>query len=69
VRTARTDDRGRFQIVGLPPDQRYLALALDYLEDGEEQDPQFLERIRGRATSFSLNTGGRQTLQLDPVSR
>jgi hypothetical protein len=69
VRTARTDDRGRFQIAGLPPDQRYLALALDYLEDGEEQDPQFLERIRGRATSFSLGTGARQSLQLDPVSR
>jgi hypothetical protein len=69
VRTARTDDRGRFQIAGLPPDQRYLALALDYLEDGEEQDPQFLERIRGRATSFSLGAGARQSLQLDPITR
>lgn len=69
VRTARTDDRGRFQIAGLPPDQRYLAVALDYLEDGEEQDPQFLERIRGRTTSFSLGTGARQSLQLDPITR
>ena len=69
VRTARTDDRGRFQIAGLPPDQRYLALAVDYLEDGEEQDPQFLERIRGRATSFSLDRGARQSLQLDPIMR
>jgi hypothetical protein len=69
VRTARADNRGRFQIVGLPPDQRYLALALDYIEDGEEQDPEFLERIRERATSFSLSAGGRQSLQLDPITR
>jgi hypothetical protein len=69
VRTARTDDRGRFQIAGLPPDQRYLALALDFMEDGEEQDPQFLERLRGRASSFLLGAGGRQSLRLDPVRR
>ena len=51
VRVARADADGRFEIRALPPDQRYLATAIDYLEDGEEQDAQFLERLRNRATS------------------
>lgn len=69
VRVIPTDDRGRFQIAGLPPGERYLALAVDYLEDGEEQDPQFLDQLRSRATSFSLRDGERRSLQLDPVTR
>jgi hypothetical protein len=56
VRTARADDQGRFRIQGLPP-TRYMAAAVDYLEDGDEQDPQLLERLRRRATSFSLGEG------------
>ena len=35
-----------FRIAGLPPNERYFAVAVDYLEEGEEQDAQFLERLR-----------------------
>jgi hypothetical protein len=69
VRAARAGDGGRFRITGLPPDERYLALAVDYLEEGEEYDPQLLERLRSRATSFSLSEGEEQSLVLDPVAR
>jgi len=69
VRTARADRQGRFQISGLPPGERYLALALDYMEEGDEQDEQFLDRLRGRATTFSLGEGEQRSIYLDVVSR
>jgi len=69
VKSARADEQGQFQIRGLPAGDRYLAAAVDYLEDGDEQDPQFLERLRNRATSFSLNEGEQRALQLDPIAR
>jgi len=69
VRTARTDDRGRFRIAGLPPDERYYAVAVDYLEDGEEHDLQLLERLRARATTFSLGDGEQRAVYLEPIER
>ena len=69
VRTTRADEQGRFQIYGLPPGERYLALALDYLEDGDEQDELFLDRLRSRATTFSLSEGEQRSIYLDLVSR
>ncbi|HLG59979.1 MAG TPA: carboxypeptidase-like regulatory domain-containing protein [Vicinamibacterales bacterium] len=68
VRTARADNRGRFQIEGLPPTS-YMVAAVDYLEDGDEQDPQFLERLRGRATRFSLRDGEQRSIKLEAVTR
>ncbi len=65
----RADQNGRFSITGLPGGERYLAMAVDYLEDGEETDPEFLERMRARATSFSLSDGGRTTVDLRLISR
>jgi hypothetical protein len=69
VRTARPDDRGRFRISGLPPGERYYAVAVDYLEDGEEQDVQLLERLRGRAVTFSLGDNEQRSVVLEPVTR
>jgi hypothetical protein len=69
VRTTRADADGRFQIRGLPPGERYLAAAVDYLEDGEEQDRQLLERLRGRATSVTLADGEQRSIQLDLQGR
>lgn len=45
VRTARPDQTGRFTVGGLPPGS-YLAVALEYLEPGQETDPEFLERLK-----------------------
>lgn len=69
VKTARADERGAFRIQGLPANERYLALAVDYLEEGEEQDAQFLERLRGRAMTFALSEGEQRSVVLEPITR
>jgi hypothetical protein len=69
VRTIRADTAGRFQIRGLPPGERYFVVALNYLEAGEEQDRQLLERLRSRATSVTLGDGEQRSLQLDLTTR
>jgi hypothetical protein len=69
VRAARADDRGRFRIAGLPPNERYYVVAVDALEDGEEHDPQLLERLRAHATTLSLGDGEQRAVYLEPTTR
>jgi len=69
VKTARADQQGQFRIRALPADDRYLAVAVDYLEDGEGADPQFLEQIKNRATRFTLTDGESKSLDLKVVNR
>jgi hypothetical protein len=69
VRMVRVDQSGVFRARALPPGERYLALAVDYLEQGEFQDPAFLERMKGRATAFSLDDGENKNLDLTLVER
>jgi hypothetical protein len=69
VRAVRADDRGRFRIPGLPPNARYFVAAVDYLEEGDEQDPQFLERLRARAMTILLGEGEQRSVVLDPVTQ
>jgi hypothetical protein len=69
VKTARADQQGQFRIRALPAGDRYLAVAVDYLEDGEGTDPQFLEQIRDRATRFSLGEGESKGIDLKIVNR
>ncbi len=64
-----TDAQGRFRINGLPPSERYLAVATDYLEDGEHYDPEFLERMRSAAVDFSLNDLETRALDLKVIER
>jgi hypothetical protein len=54
VATRRTDQDGRFKVRTLPPGE-YYAVALDSIEPGEWADQDFLERVRARATAFSLS--------------
>jgi hypothetical protein len=68
IRTARSD-RGRFEVMGLPPNENYRVVAVDYLEDGEEYDQDFLKRMRQRATRFSLREGEQVGLDLRLVQR
>jgi hypothetical protein len=63
VRSSRPDQDGRFKITGLPPGE-YSAVAVEYVEPGEQTDPDFLERIKPKATPFSINEGETKTLDL-----
>jgi hypothetical protein len=69
VRAARADQEGLFKIRGLPPEDRYLAVAVDYLEEGEGGDPQFLEQIKERATPVALGEGEVKALDLKLITR
>ena len=57
------DQDGRFKIRALPPG-RYYAIALDYVDPNDSGDPEFLDRIRTKATMFSLNDGETKALDL-----
>jgi hypothetical protein len=63
LRTARPDQQGRFRISGLPAAD-YQAVAVERLEQGQNTDPEFLERLRPRAFSFSLLDGETKTIDL-----
>jgi hypothetical protein len=65
----RANDDGTYQVTGLPPSLDYRAVAVDYLEDGEETDPEFLKRMRDRAARFSLREGERRALDLRLLQR
>jgi hypothetical protein len=69
LRSGRPDQQGVFRLRALPPDERYLAAAVDYLEEGEATDPQFLERISTSATPFALGDGGTKALELKLIER
>ncbi|HEU4890430.1 MAG TPA: carboxypeptidase-like regulatory domain-containing protein, partial [Vicinamibacterales bacterium] len=53
IRAARPDQRGEFSIKGLPAG-KYLIAAVDYVQEGQWYDPQFLADLRPRAGRLSL---------------
>jgi hypothetical protein len=63
---ARPDQQGRYEIRGLPPGE-YLAVALDYIQDGHWNDPEFLSELRTRAERFTIADG--EARQMDLVVR
>ena len=67
VRTARPDQQGRFRVHALPPG-RYLAAAVESLEQGREWDPEFSRRVRESGTSFTLAEGQTLTVSLKLAS-
>jgi hypothetical protein len=69
VRRVHADASGQYLIQGLPPGDRYLAFATDYLEDYEHLDPEFLASVKERAVPFSLAQAGKLTLELEVVER
>jgi protocatechuate 3,4-dioxygenase beta subunit len=62
-RTARADQDGRFKVSGLPPSDYYI-IAIDKLEPGQWTDPDFLERIRSKATSVTIGEGETKSVEL-----
>ena len=62
VRTVRPDTNGRFELRALRPG-RYLATALESLEQGRQGSPDFRRQLRRGAREFTLKEG--ETLTLD----
>jgi hypothetical protein len=67
VRAVRPDQQGRYQIQGLPPGD-YLAIAVDYVEEGAWNDPEYLESIRRLGQRLRLGEAESRTLSLKPVT-
>jgi hypothetical protein len=53
----------------MPGGATYLAAAVDYVEDGEWQDPEFLERLRESASRLTIRNGETKTVALRLVAR
>jgi hypothetical protein len=62
TRTARPDTNGRFETRGMRPG-RYIATAIEALEQGRQFSPEFREQLRRGAREFSLREG--ETMALD----
>jgi hypothetical protein len=67
VRSARPDQQGKFEIRGLPPGE-YLAVAIDYVQEGLWNDPEYLESIRRYAQKFTLRESGTAVVSLKLVT-
>jgi carboxypeptidase family protein len=63
LKTGRPDQDGRFKVSGLPPGD-YYAVALDYVDSTEWTDPEYLDRIRSKATDVSINEGETKSVDL-----
>ena len=63
VRSARPDQSGTFMMRALPPDQ-YFVIALEYVETGQEFDPEQLANWKALATTIELREGETKTLSL-----
>jgi protocatechuate 3,4-dioxygenase beta subunit len=63
IQSARPDQDGRFTIRALPPDE-YHVVALEYVETGQEFDPEQLAIWKALATTVEVGEGDMKTLSL-----
>ena len=68
MKAARPDQTGGFSIAGLPVGS-YLCVALEYLEPGQETDPEFLRSIAPLATAIKLAESEKKALTLRLTER
>jgi protocatechuate 3,4-dioxygenase beta subunit len=68
IKAARPDQKGRYEIKGLPPGD-YLAVALEYVEDGAWHEPAYLQSLQDRARPVTLTLSEPQTLPLTLVAQ
>ena len=64
IRVVRPDQDGKYQTTGLPPGD-YVAAAVDTMDQGEQWDPAFQDRIKPRGKRFRLTDGQSLALDLD----
>jgi hypothetical protein len=67
VKATRPDQQGQWQIKGLPPGD-YLAVAVESVEDGQWNEPDYLESIRRYGQKLSLTEAGSQSVSLKLVT-
>jgi hypothetical protein len=67
VRAVRPDQQGQYQVKGLPAGE-YLAAALDYVQNGMCNDPEYLESIRRYAQKLTLQEGESRVVSLKLVT-
>ncbi len=67
VDAARTDANGAYRVTGLPAG-RYLAIAVEDVEQGEWFDPAFLNQIKGGAVRLTLGEGEQKAQDLKAPS-
>jgi protocatechuate 3,4-dioxygenase beta subunit len=67
VRATRPDQDGQWRLKGMPAGE-YLAIALDYVEDGAWNDPEYLESLKRDASSVTLAEGAVATATLKVVT-
>ena len=63
IRTVRPDTNGRYQVRGARPG-RYVATAIESLEQGRQFAPEFQQRLRQGAREFTVREGEAVTLDL-----
>jgi hypothetical protein len=68
IASARPDQDGNFKVNNLPAGS-YMAIAVDYVEQGGWSDPDWLTRASKRATRFTLSEGSTKTLDLRLASQ
>jgi hypothetical protein len=61
--SARPNQDGQFKLANLPPGD-YYAVAVEYVAQGDWQDPEWLARAAKSATRFTLAEGATKTLEL-----
>lgn len=64
IASARPDTTGTFTITGLPASERYRVIAVQGLESGQANDPEFLASVRDQAERVTLGQGEAKTLEL-----
>jgi Carboxypeptidase regulatory-like domain len=69
IKAARPDQDGTYRVTGLPPNEGYLAIAVQGLEDGQAGDPEFLATIKDSATKFTLGDGETKTVDVKLSAR
>jgi hypothetical protein len=67
VRTARPDTNGQFEVRALRPG-RYVAAAVEWLEQGRQFSPEFQRQLRRGAREFTLGEGEALKIELTTIS-
>ena len=67
IASERPDQTGQVRMTALPPGE-YLVAAVEWVEEGQWLDPQFLQRLRPLASKLVLEQGQAATVQLKLVA-